>query len=244
MKPLNKSNVLKVPFIILTGSIVVLCLLTQVLINFSLQDIKNDTQTIKAATSQRILTHQIVNKLAADNLAGILVGPPMDSLAGIFLRNHVAILKGNPAENLQPLEDTFVTGYKIMDTAFRAFYNDVAFIASSDNNNSAFVGLLNKQEIYMRAIDGLIQQIDSFSKNEVSAFQRTEVLIMVSSLLILFVEAIFIFLPAIRKIKKQSQQFKEIAFHQSHIVRQPLSNIKALLGLIDTQPLTLIIKNL
>src|SRR5262245_53337913 len=103
---LKKSNVLLTPFIILTGSIVVLCLLAQILINFSLADIKSDSQTVKAATAQRILTRQIVNQLAADNLGGVLVGPPMDSLTEVFLHSHVAILKGNPAENLKPLEDT------------------------------------------------------------------------------------------------------------------------------------------
>ena len=236
MKLFKKSDVLLIPFVVLTGSIVILCLLTQVLINLSLKDIKSDSQTVKAATNQRVLSQQIVNELAADNLAGILVGQPIDKLSKFFLSTHISILKGD-SENLKPLEGNFFPEYKKMDDAFKEFFASVAFVANSDNDNKAFVDLLNKQEDYIKTIDALIIKIDKYSKIEIDRFQEKEILIMIISLLIVFLEVIFIFLPSIRKIKKQSLQFRAIAFNQSHIIRQPLANIIGLLNIIDTNAL-------
>ncbi len=124
-----------------------------------------------------------------------------------------------------------------MDDAFKEFFASVAFVANSDNDNKAFVDLLNKQEDYIKTIDALIIKIDKYSKIEIDRFQEKEILIMIISLLIVFLEVIFIFLPSIRKIKKQSLQFRAIAFNQSHIIRQPLANIIGLLNIIDTNAL-------
>lgn len=236
MKFFKKSNILFVPFVVLTGSIVILCLLSQVLINFSLEDIKGDTQTIKVASGQRAITQQIVNQVAADNLGGILVGPSIDSLRGNLANIHMAILKGDPSKNLKPLEDVFLGEYQVMDSAFKKFYTAIAVVGASDSTKD-FIAFLNMEEGYLKTIDALILRIESYSKTEINDFQAKEILIMLCSLLITFLEVIFIFLPALKKLKKQSQQFREIAFHQSHIVRQPLSNIKALLALIDTTTL-------
>ncbi len=52
-------------------------------------------------------------------------------------------------------------------------------------------------------------------------------------LLLVFLEVVFFFLPAINRIKKQSLKFKAIAYEQSHVIRQPLANLKGLLNLMD-----------
>jgi len=88
--------------------------------------------------------------------------------------------------------------------------------------------------IYLRIkYDAFILAIDNNSKSKIEKFQQKEILITIISIITVFLEVIFIFIPTIEKIKKQNEQFRTIAFNQSHVIRQPLANIKGLLYIID-----------
>jgi len=238
VKFFNRSNILLLPFAILTGSIVVLCLLTQIVINFSLKEITSDSKTIDLAGKQQLLSQQIINSIAADNLAGILTQQSVDNLAQIFLKNEGKLYYGDGTMHLKPLEKFFWTEYRSMDSVYKKLFSMMGLLANSDNNNKMFVELLNEQEAYMRSTDLFISKLNAYSSYKIARFQQNEIAIMAGSLFIVFLEVIFIFLPAIRKIKKQSIRFKAIAFHQSHIVRQPLANIKGLLEIVDKNTIT------
>ena len=88
--------------------------------------------------------------------------------------------------------------------------------------------------IYLRIkYDAFILAIDNNSKSKIEKFQQKEILITIISIITVLLEVIFIFIPIIEKIKKQNEQFRTIAYNQSHVIRQPLANIKGLLYFID-----------
>src|SRR6266536_4320834 len=94
---------------------------------------------------------------------------------------------------------------------------------------------MNKQALYLKQTDAFILAIDNNSKSKVEKFQQREILITIVSIIIVSIEVIFIFIPTIEKIKKQNEQFRTIAFNQSHVIRRPLVNIKGLLILLIAQ---------
>lgn len=228
MRLLHKSNILFIPFIVLTGSIVILCILVQVLLQSSLDDMKVDAATVATAREERIVAHQVVNSIAADNLAGQLTNPSADSLFYVFKKLHKSLFVSPKdsllfARELQSIEDKY--GY---------FSQAVVLNSNSDSaRNSDFILLLNTQADYIRALDTYITALNGNSEAKIERFRNEEMLLTAVSLLVVLLEVIFIFLPAIKKIKKQSKQFRVIAFNHSHIIRQPLANIKGLLELVD-----------
>ncbi len=177
----KKSNILLIPFLVLTTSIVVLCLLSQVLINAYLKDLDADSKTLDLARKQRVLSQQIVNELAADNLAGIITGVPVDSLTNVFVDGETNIFKGDSIDGVKLLEKTFWPEYYIMDKVFKNLHASINFIANSDNNNKAFVELLNRQEGYIRAVDKLVYSLHHYSNTKIRRFQQNETLIMIGS---------------------------------------------------------------
>lgn len=228
MRLIHKSNILFIPFIILTGSIIILCVLVQVLLQSSLDDMKVDAAIVTMARDERTIAHQVVNSIAADNLAGELTDPSADSLFFVFKKLHTSLVapqKGNQQfkKELASINDKY--GY---------FSNAIILNSGSDStSNDDFVLLLNTQSDYIRALDAYIAVLTGNSEAKIERFRREEMLLTAFSLLIVLLEVLFIFLPAIKKIKKQSRQFRVIAFNHSHIIRQPLANIKGLLELVD-----------
>jgi len=228
MRLLQKFNILFIPFIILTGSIIILCILVQVLLQSSLDDMKVDTITVTTAREERTVAHQVVNSIAADNLAGQLTNPSADSLLFLFKKLHASLFVQQNS-GLQ-----FTKELNSINDKYGYFLNAVLLNTDSDStSNDDFVTLLTTQADYIKSLDTYIVALSGNSEAKIERFRREEMLLTAFSLLIVLLEVMFIFLPAIKKIKKQSRQFRVIAFNHSHIIRQPLANIKGLLELID-----------
>ncbi len=236
MRHIKKSNILLVPFIVLTLSITVLCVLVQLLLQNSLDDMKSDTAITAAATHQRVLANQVVNNVAADNLGGILTQPSLDTLLRDFYTTHKLLLA---LDKKRVQEDAdYIKMFNDMDITYGEFSKAVMVNASSDSDNyNKFVLLLKKQADYVKQLDLFIAAVNGNSDAKVERFKIEELFLTAFSLAIVIIEVIFIFLPAIQKIKKQSRQFRAIAFNNSHIIRQPLANIKGLLDIIDASKL-------
>ena len=81
-------------------------------------------------------------------------------------------------------------------------------------------------------MDDFSNKLSGASNQEVENFQFKEISILFISILLIFIEVRFIFLPAIKKIEGQNTALREISFTQAHIVRRPLTNIQSLITLI------------
>jgi nitrate/nitrite-specific signal transduction histidine kinase len=228
----------------MTLSIIALVLLSQFLIKQSLTSIKTDAAIKNIAGEQRMLSQQMVKEIATDNLAGVIVGEPVDKLVKDFSYKHQALLKGDSRLNLRPLDEKFLRDYNTMDAAYKNFIKSLEQTIARENNNNDFVDVMNKQESFLKQMDAFAYAVDGYSDIKARKFQLNEILITMGSLVIILLEVLFIFLPAINKIKKQNEQLKTIAYTQSHIVRQPVANLKGLLFLMNDNKLDNEVKQL
>lgn len=231
---LSKSNILFVPVITLTISVIVLCVLVQILLQSSLNDMKSDASIINLAREQLILSHRVVNSVAADNLVGQQTNPTLENLQAAFAKAQHEMVT---AEEKRADKEAYGKYLDDVNKAYTQLELAIGQNTDSDATNNDFIILLNKQAVYVKQLDAYIAAVAGNSDSKIERFRWEEIILTICSIIIITLEVLFIFMPALRKLKRQSQQFKAIAFYQSHIIRQPLANIKGLVDLVDTERL-------
>jgi hypothetical protein len=232
MKPLRKrTNVLFMPFMIMTISIITLSLLSYFLVTASGDALRLNTNVIKIISRQRSLSQEIVNSIAADNLEGKLTGPPLRGTINSFSHLQVIFLHGDSSLDISPLKQHLYAEYHQLDIAYINFFKALQRNIANDGAAN-FIDLLNAQDLYLQQLDNFNTKLNGYSNKQINTFELREMCILLGSLAIIFLEIVFIFFPAIRKINGQNTTLKEIAFSQSHLVRRPLANIQGLLAII------------
>jgi signal transduction histidine kinase len=228
--PFKQKHPLLRPLSIMTVSIILLFLLSYLFIVSASNKLNMDAATMKVIATQRSLSQQIVNSIAADNLEGEISGPPLDSLMNSFTQLQHDLLYGNADLDIAPLKSDLILQYHKLDVAYINFLRQLEHNILNENSRS-FVSLLNVQDFYLLQLDDFTASLTGYSNKEVTDFRVKEICILFISIILVLTEVRFIFLPAIRKIEKQNNVLREISFTQSHIVRRPLTNIQSLLTL-------------
>lgn len=228
--PFKQRHPLFLPLAGMTISILLLFSLSYFIIINSSNKLNINATELKIVTTQRSLSQEITNSIAADNLEGQIWGPPLDSLLNSFTYLHHTLLYGDPGKNIVPLKQNLLDEYHKLDVGYLAFFKQLERNISSDSSKG-FVDLLNAENMYLQELDDFTEKLTGYSNHEVRNFRLTEVFILCVSLIIVFMEIRLIFMPAIIKIEKQNSALREISFTQSHIVRRPLANIQGLLTL-------------
>lgn len=228
--PFKQRHPLFLPLAAMTVSILLLFTLSYIIVINSSNKLNTNAAELKIVTSQRSLSEEITNSLAAGNLEGKNWGPPLRNLLNSFSYFHRTLLYGDPEKNIAPLKQELLEQYHQLDAGYLSFFkqlqNNIA-----NNSSKGFVDLLNAENLYLQQLDIFTEKLTGYSNNAVRNFRLTEVFILCVSLIIVFMEIRLIFVPAITKIERQNSALREISFTQSHIVRRPLANIQGLLNL-------------
>jgi hypothetical protein len=228
----SKENKLLVPIVILSISILVLVISSQVLIEASLDDIRADANYAGLMGKQRALSQQIVKDIVIKDWAKLPARELIDSLLNIVIEQNKILCTGDKSLGIKPLPPELVPAYNKMLIVFDDFANTVRKRETNKNTPQSFLTLVNEQEKYSRELDSYSAAIANNTNKEVNAFYSKAVWIMIARVAIVSLEVFFIFLPAVRRIQSQNDRLKAIAYHQSHIVRSPVCSILGILPLI------------
>ncbi|HVX25899.1 MAG TPA: hypothetical protein VHB70_06135 [Parafilimonas sp.] len=236
MKPhFKQKHPLFVALTAMTVSILTLFALSYIIVINSSNRLNTNAAELKIVTSQRSLSEEITNSVAADNLEGKIWGPPLRNLLNSFSYFHRTLLYGDAAKNIAPLKQDLFDEYHQLDAGYLSFFKQLENNISN-NSSKGFVDLLNAENLYLQQLDNFTEKLTGYSNDAVRNFRLNEVFILCVSLIIVFMEIRLIFMPAITKIERQNSALREISFTQSHIVRRPLANIQGLLNLtLDTK---------
>ena len=226
--PFKQRHPLLRPLAGMTISIILLFLLSYFFIVSSSNKLNMDAAAMKIISTQRSISQQIINSIAADNLEGQISGPPLDSLINAFTRLQHVLLYGDSTLTIAPLKNELILQYHKLDVAYINFSRELEHNILSGNSGS-FVNLLDAQNLYLSQLDNFTANLTGYSNEEVKNFRLKEICILCISIILVIIEVRFIFLPAITKIERQNNVLREISFTQSHIVRRPLANIQSLL---------------
>ncbi len=215
----------------MTISILILLLLSCFFIVTSSNRLKLNAAVMKVTATQRSLSQQIVNYIAADNLEGHVSGLSLDSLIHSFTQLQQVLLYGDKSLNVLPLKEDMILEYHKLDIGYIHFFYQLGRNISNDKIAN-FLDLLNAENFYLQQLENFSARLIGYSNEEVKNFQLEEICILCISIVLIILEIRFIFLPAIKKIEGQNTVLREISFTQAHIIRRPLTNIQSLLTLM------------
>jgi len=228
----SRENKLLVPIVIVSTSIVILGISSQILIESFLQDLKSDANYTGLVRKQRAISQEIIKDVVSEKWVNLSTGESTDSLLNIISEQNKILYTGDNHLNVKTPDKELIPTYNKMISAFKEFANTLETTDTSKNAALSFLNLINKQQNYSREIDNYAGAIAEHNNNKVDEFYLKIALLMIARVAIVSLEVFFIFLPAVKKIQKQNNQLKAIAYHQSHIVRSPICSIIGTLSLV------------
>ncbi len=221
---------LLIRFLLMTAIVIVLILYSQYSVNRSFKDLKKDEQLVDATREQQRTTLLITQQIAADQLQGIEMTLPLDSLNQklTYIQEHILT-------RIDQSDSGYVKVHDSLSKAFASFSVSLGISINNDSINS-YVNLVDDQKNYLLALEKLSTIVNENSNAKLSHYKRIQIVVMWATIVILSLSAMFIFLPVIRKIENQNKRLRQIAYNQSHVVRRPLANIKLFLNLMQMAP--------
>lgn len=230
MKNINPS--LYRSYITLVLSIVLLAIAGQWMIHAHLRDFDRDGVRINLAGKQRMISQLIVKKIALSELGLEQSQPEWKSLLMNFQAVHVALKIGDNDLRLPVLSDEGLQAqYQITDEKFRAFFKLLPENIKTDISINNLREINEAQEGFLIEMDRFVFASSDKMESKVNQFQWIEMIIAIFSFVLILVELIVVFIPALRFISNQNEKLKITSFYYSHIFRRPVANILALLQL-------------
>ena len=259
MKNSNDRKPLLVPCIVFTLSIIFLSITSYYLITSSTDVFLHNSTLTKLTGKQRMLSQQIINSLAADNLEGKLEGPPLMTMLKNFTQSQKLLAEQKGYVNNDANKDRIILKEQFLETSFYKLLNTISINISNDKKHN-FLDLLAAEDMYLKQLDKLTEDLNGFSNLEVQKFKQKGIIVLSSSLLLLLLEIVWLFRPALKQMSKQNKMLNEmtgelqnsyksleiyvkeieskneslqkIADMQAHEIRHPLTCITGLLNLI------------
>jgi len=256
----GNSNSLLIPRIIITVSIIAISIISYYFITRTGNVLSVSRSIGKITSNQRTLCSQVINSIAADNIGGKLEGPPLEESLAKFTKSDTLFFKTDSTLNSHLGKHDLSNEYAELNNAYDDLLNSISINLGSDSTDH-FVDLLTAENNYLQALDKYASALNNRATEEARTFKVRETTVLVVSLVLVFLEIIFLFLPAVRKINKQNKELfimnnelkeshkllqshlteieeknkvlKKIAHVQSHEIRHPLTSIMALVNLAE-----------
>jgi len=228
--PFKQRHPLVRPLTAMTVSILILFSLSYFFVTSSSDALTVDTEIIRITSTQKSLSQQIINTIAANNLNAQIDGPSLDSLIDSFKKLETDLPHIKTQLNISAEQTALYNTHQSLNIAYKKF-SDLLDENMIDIRGENFVSLINAQNVYLKRLDEFTNNLTGYSNTEIKSFKTKELYILVFSILLVLLQIRFIFLPAIQKIEKQNNALREISFTQAHIIRRPLTNILSLLNM-------------
>ena len=253
-------NSLLLPRVILTVSIIVISIVSYYFITGTSNILQLSSRIGEITGNQRTLCSQVINSIAADNIGGRLEGPPLEKTLDEFVKSDTLFFKTSSTLNAHLGKHNLSNEYADLDNSYGILLSSISVNLASDSSDH-FVDLLTAENNYLQELDKYASALNSRSTAEVRTFKIRETTILVVSLAFVFLEIVFLFLPALKKINEQNKELvvmnselqesykllqshlteikeknevlKKIAHIQSHEIRHPLTSIMALVNLAN-----------
>ncbi|MRR33311.1 response regulator [bacterium] len=224
------DRILRKRYTLALSIIACLVILSQVAIQMSISNNEDDSRVINIAGRQRMLSQRI-NKCAF----GICLAQDASERAGyraemaksvaLWEISHKGLQDGNagmglPGNNSNTIKDLFGTIQGRFSTILNAAKTMTVLAAGESPNRNLIKSELQKiignEGYFLEGMDTIVFQYDREAKAKVKLVKHIEVFLMFITLLVLALEALFIFRPAEKQIKEKIIKIRE---HEESLVR-------------------------
>jgi len=220
-----------------------LVFINQGFIQFSLNKKERDAKTINIAGRQRMLSQKLnlFYFIAKENPQ---YHDSVVQIQALWTNSHNALLNGSTALALPAVEDK--EARKILNELTPIIaYNEKTIAQGSYRNKAIFPIINKKQAIFLKKMDTAVRLLEIEAQNKLRFVIIMEIILAVLSIIVLYIEFKFLINPLIGRFKEKNQVLKrtntkleKAVFLQSHIIREPLTSLMMLIGVIKNEKST------
>lgn len=207
-------------YILALSIIVLVAVIGQILIQQHLHKQDSDSRIVNLAGTQRYRSQSIAKSalLLYNNMSHAQYADPvqsLDTLLGRWRRAHYALQNGDPELDLpgdnsetirtmfREIEPYFLGIYENANTILdfkRGMHNDTAAVSR------AMASLLENEYLFLQKMDQIVFQYDYEAKEKVATLSRLEYILLGVSIIVIFLEIVFVFRPTTIQVNKTMNQ--------------------------------------
>lgn len=211
-------------YYLLVFTVIVLTIVIQSIIQYSLARQRQDALRINVAGRQRMLSQSIV-KSVYECRYGTCDYSKLRLAMGKFSKSNISLQVGNDATGIPELDNEEI------QKNFDKLQPHLNYILESTDDFNALdridlKKLSAESDLFLVTMDTIVNQFQKSSEEDIKTLMIIELELAVFSLLILIIEIFFFINPSIKKMTIQNQKLKEIAWHQTHAFNSHMKNIK------------------
>jgi signal transduction histidine kinase/ActR/RegA family two-component response regulator len=203
-------------YIVALSLIALLTIISQLVLQFQIADQKFDSRVINIAGRQRMLSQKIT-KLSyyiatADSFeAAASPRQELDDALSLWQRSHTGLLHGDtdlglPGRNSPEILALFERIQARHDTMLGAARAILASAGTKDVIDWSLRTIREQEAGFLKGMDEIVFRYDREANDKVAFTQLLELILMTVTLLVLALEAILIFAPAVRRIQHDMQE--------------------------------------
>ena len=233
-----KLNFRRLEYLYLTalGCIALAIIVSQILIQTSINRQQDDARVINVAGRQRMLSQQI-SKLSlkiqngyGDNARNI---DDLNSALSLWKNSHEGLQVGDSIQGLSGINSAKIKSmFAEIEPHFNAIYSNADSILNSENSkeiNNHIDVILTHEADFLEGMDRIVFQYDAEASEKVAQLKRTEIYLFFASILIIGLELIFVFRPLAKNVRKTVSSLQQ-SEDRSKKVNRELSKLYEELG--------------
>jgi signal transduction histidine kinase len=206
-------------YVVALALIALLTIVSQAVVQFLIADQAHDSRVVNIAGRQRMLSqrisklgHYILNAPSVE--AASAYRRELDESLSLWKRSHAGLLRGDsemglPGKNSNEVITLFGTiqaHHEAMLAAGRAILSPTADAVALSRNIQV---ITEHESAFLKGMNDIVFLYDSEAKAKVNFAKWLEVGLLVITLAVLMIEAIFIFSPAVRRIRTDTRLLAE-----------------------------------
>ncbi|WP_291864370.1 type IV pili methyl-accepting chemotaxis transducer N-terminal domain-containing protein [Maribacter sp.] len=212
-------------YYLLVLTIILLTVVTQSIVQYSLAKQSSDTVVVNIAGRQRMLSQKAVKEFYNCKMGNNCEYGDLKSTLTTLVRINEDLQIGNEKVGVYPLDTkeiqiNFDKLQPFLDGIFYAL-NDI-----KDMDKVSIKDLKYNEENFLKIMDRIVGQFQKKSEKDIKNMMILEKYLAILSVIVVLIEIVFIVNPIINRIVKQNKKLEEIAWHQSHAFANHVKNIK------------------
>jgi len=212
---LLSAGQLRKRYIVALSLIALLTIVSQVVVQLLILDQEHDSRIVNIAGRQRMLSQKI-SKLSlyivnAESIAGASgFRTQLEETLSLWQSSHLGLLRGNSAMELPGRNsDEVIALFAAIEPHHQAIVGATRTLLSSLGNGAALDrenALIREHEpLFLKGMNDIVFLYDREAKQKIAFARWLEVSLLVVTLTVLMLEALFIFAPATRRIQSDMQ---------------------------------------
>lgn len=220
------ADQLRKRYIMALSLIAALTIASQALMQFLIADQKHDSRVVNIAGRQRMLSQKIT-KLSyylsnEPGAAGTRLRAELAEAVRLWARSHVGLLHGDaemglPGHNsteVVALFDRIQQDHEAILAAAGALLSSSASLAEEARSLQS---IREHETPFLAGMDDIVFRLDREANAKIEFTRWLEIGLMIFTLLVLLLEALFIFAPATRRIRRDMQELADREQELGHL---------------------------